>query len=186
MTVKLWTIFHREAYVKFISYLTNTCDNANLKIFPYRQCGPSLVVPNHFFPTSKRFQTWIRPCCGLFPRKSDPRGLLRGAPQPVVWGLRQTVFQLQAGRVNSVPMQRAHHLDINKQNAALLSLKCRRHSLRALCMWPILYSQPLTFNFLYVWDRKTRNLLFSKNSYTSLPPASKGTVCVLASPILSF
>lgn len=96
-------------------------------MFPYCQCGPGLVVQNHFFPTSKCFQTWIKPCCGLFLQKSEPRGLLRGAPQAVVWGSSQVFSQVQVGHLSSVPRQKAHHLDINKENAVLLSLKCIRH-----------------------------------------------------------
>lgn len=112
-------------------------------MFPYCRYGPGLVVQNRFFPMSKCFRIWIKPCCGLFLQKSEPRGLLRGAPQSVVSGLRHILFQFQAGLVSSVPMQKAHHLDVNKENAVLLSLKCSRHYPRGLHMQSILYHHNL-------------------------------------------
>ena len=46
--------------------------------------------------------------------------------------MRQIFFQLQAGHLSSVPKQKAHHLDINRENAVLVSLKCSRHHPRTL------------------------------------------------------
>lgn len=147
-------------------------------MFPYCWCGPGLAVRNHFFPTSKRFWTWIRPCCGLLRQKSEPRGLLRGAPQSAGWGLMQMFFQLRAGRMCSVPRQKAHHLDITKENALLLSLTSSRHYPKGIAYAShsiISQSLPFKLTGLYSIDRvrKTQKNLFY---YTSLSPTSKGNV----------